>query len=194
MEEENIRIVTCAECGAKNRIPIDKIDLDPKCGKCHAPLKDQPKKSLESITLRCTECWAKNKTPLDRLNEPAKCGKCHAPLKTQGLMNKGSVVVTDADFEEKVLKSPLPVLLFAWAPWCPTCQSFISIVENFARDSQGKARVAKVNVDTSPTISSKYNIMSVPRIFIFDRGELKEDLPGALQKHEMMAKMMPYLL
>jgi thioredoxin 2 len=194
MEAEDTRIVICAECGAKNRIPLDKINLEPKCGKCHAPLKEQPKKDAGSITLRCTECWAKNKAPLDRLDDNANCGKCGTHLKTQGVMGKNTFVVTDANFEENILKSPLPALMFAWAPWCPTCRTYLPIVESFAGDSEGKVRVAKINVDTSPNIASRFSIMSVPQIFIFDRGELKEELPGALQKHEIMMKMTHYLL
>ncbi len=67
------------------------------------------------------------------------------------------------------------------------------IVDQFAVESKGKVRVGKVNVDSSPMLASKYNIMSVPFIFIFDNGQMKESGPGGLQKHDMMIKMAPYL-
>jgi len=67
------------------------------------------------------------------------------------------------------------------------------IVDQFAVESKGKVRVGKVNVDSSPMLASKYNIMSVPFIFIFDNGQMKESGPGGLQKHDMMMKMAPYL-
>ena len=67
------------------------------------------------------------------------------------------------------------------------------IIDQFAVESKGKVRVGKVNVDSSPMLASKYNIMSVPFIFIFDNGQMKESMPGGLQKHDMMIKMAPYI-
>jgi thioredoxin 1 len=67
------------------------------------------------------------------------------------------------------------------------------IIDQFAVESKGKVRVGKVNVDSSPMLASKYNIMSVPFIFIFDNGQMKESMPGGLQKHDMMMKMAPYI-
>jgi thioredoxin len=102
-------------------------------------------------------------------------------------------MITDSNFENMVLKSPLPVLLFVWAPWCPTCRTAIPVIDEYAKDAKGKIRVGKLNVDSNQEFSSKYNILSVPQILIFDNGRLKQTLPGALQKHEIMIKMAPYL-
>jgi len=93
----------------------------------------------------------------------------------------------------KVTKSPLPVLLFAWAPWCPTCRTFIPIIDNYAAVAKGRGRVGKLNVDANPGLSSKFNILSVPFVFIFDNGRLKESMPGAMQQHELMMKMAHYI-
>jgi thioredoxin 1 len=68
-----------------------------------------------------------------------------------------------------------------------------SLVDQFAVESKGKVRVGKINVDSSPMLASKYNIMSVPFIFIFDNGQMKESMPGGLEKHDMMMKMAPYV-
>jgi thioredoxin-like negative regulator of GroEL len=67
------------------------------------------------------------------------------------------------------------------------------IVDQFAVESKGKVRVGKLNVDASPMLASKYNIMSVPFLFIFDNGQMKESMPGGLQKHDMMMRMAPYI-
>jgi thioredoxin 1 len=67
------------------------------------------------------------------------------------------------------------------------------IIDQFAVESKGKVRVGKINVDSSPMLASKYNIMSVPFIFIFDNGQMKESMPGGLQKHDMMMRMAPYI-
>jgi thioredoxin 2 len=143
--------------------------------------------------MRCTECGAKNKIPAAKIDAGGKCGKCGALLKTRELFEPQPVMVTDGNFDVKVLKSPLPVLLFAWAPWCTTCVAFTPIIDEFATDAKGKVRVAKVNVETSPMLASKFNILSVPFIFIFDNGQMKESMPGALQKHEIMMKMSRYI-
>jgi thioredoxin len=102
-------------------------------------------------------------------------------------------MVTDGNFEQQVLKSPLPVLLFAWAPWCSTCVAVAPVIDRFAAESRGRIRVGKLNVDSNPALAGRFNILSVPFIFVFDNGEMKESLPGALQQHELMMKMARYL-
>ncbi len=82
--------------------------------------------------------------------------------------------------------------MFAWAPWCPTCGSYVSIIDEFARDAKTKVRVAKLNVDANPMLSSRFNILSVPFLFIFDNGQMKENMPGGLSKQELMMKLAPY--
>ena len=188
-------IIRCTECGAANRIPAEKIGITAKCGKCHALLPTEPKKTApgEVFKMRCEACGAKNKIPADRIDAGAKCGKCGSLLKTQELFEPQPVMVTDGNFDAKVLKSPLPVLLFAWAPWCTTCVAVTPIIDEFASDAKGKVRVGKVNVEANPMLASKFNILSVPFLFIFDNGQMKESMPGALQKHELMIKMLKYI-
>jgi thioredoxin-like negative regulator of GroEL len=67
------------------------------------------------------------------------------------------------------------------------------IIDQFGVESKGKVRVGKINVEASPELASKYNIMSVPFYFIFDNGQMRESGPGGLQKHDLMIKMAPYL-
>ncbi len=194
MEQNSQRMVTCPQCGAKNRVPAQKVGLKAKCGKCGAELafrkEDAPQ---EYFHFRCHSCGAKNKIPRERLHSGPKCGKCKEPLNTDELFVAQPLTVTDASFEGTVLRSPLPVLLFAWAPWCPTCRAAMPVIDDFAGGSTGKVRVGKINVDQNPGLSSRFSIMSVPQILIFDNGQLKETIPGALQKHEIMMKMGHYL-
>jgi thioredoxin 2 len=195
MDHANFHIVRCSECGAANRIPAEKVGTAAKCGKCHTLLATEQKKTAagEAVKLRCTECGAKNKIPADKVNAGAKCGKCGAALKTEALSEPQPLMITDSNFEDKVLKSPLPALLFAWAPWCPTCGAVTPIIDEFAAQSKGKIRVVKVNIDGNPMLANKYNIMSVPFLFIFDNGQVKESMPGGLQKHELMMKFAKYI-
>ena len=193
MEESSTRIISCSQCGAKNRVPLDKLGGRAKCGKCGTPLPVEEKPAGEVYKLRCMECGARNKIPADRVEMHPVCGKCKKPLATDELFLPQPLIITDGEFEDKILRSPLPALMFAWAPWCPTCRAFIPVIDDFAKDSLGKVRVGKVNVDQNPGLSSRFSILSVPQILVFDRGELAETLPGSLQKHEIMMKMAPYL-
>jgi thioredoxin 2 len=195
MEKNSHHLIRCSNCGAKNRIPHEKISGVPKCGKCGTELKtDQTEgNGSESYLFRCTTCRTRNRIPFSKINAGAKCGKCGTALDTQELFAAQPLMVSETNFDKQVLGSPLPVLLFAWAPWCPTCRSAMPVIDDFAKDAKGKIRVGKVNVDSSPTISSKFHILSVPQILIFDNGRMQESMPGAMQKHEIMMKMARYL-
>ena len=119
MAQTDTYIIKCPGCGAANRIPVGKMGMTAKCGKCHQEMKtDEPgARPEESFKMRCTRCGAKNKIPASKLNAGAKCGKCKSALNTEELLAPQPIMVTDANFDDKVLKSPLPVLIFAWAPW-----------------------------------------------------------------------------
>ena len=189
------KVITCPHCGAKNRIPLDKQGAAAKCGRCHQPLPSvsgaQP--GPEVLTLRCSACRAKNRVPKSKLHAGAKCGRCGAPLSDQDLLSGRVVQVSDANFEQTVLKSPLPVLLYAWAPWCSVCGGTTPMVDQLAYETKGKIRIGKLNIDANPKLANQYNIMSVPSFLIFDAGQLKEFLPGAVPKHELMIKMATFI-
>ena len=196
MVSSSSQIVACSECGAKNRIPQEKTGLRAKCGRCGSRLEAAKRESRsggpDAYIFRCTACGSRNKIPGDRIEAGPLCGKCKQPLKTEELFVPQPLRITDTNFQEKVLRSPLPALVFAWAPWCPTCRAFLPVIDDYARDSKGKVRVGKLNVDENPILSSSYSILSVPQILIFDNGQLKETLPGAMQKHEIQSKMAAY--
>jgi len=193
MEQTGTQVISCSQCGAKNRVPLEKQGVKAKCGKCGTPLAIVERTAQDSYKFRCMECGARNRIPADRVQSNPVCGKCKNPLATEELFLPQPLIITDGDFETKALKSPLPALVFAWAPWCPTCRTFMPVIDDFAKDSLGRVRVGKLNVDQNPNLSSRFNILSVPQILVFDDGELRETLPGSLQKHEIMMKMAPYL-
>lgn len=188
-------IIRCPGCGARNKIPPEKTGRPAKCGKCGSILKSEAAQAApaEVFKLRCTQCRTKNRLPGDKIRSGAKCGKCGVPLQTEDLLSGEALMITDGNFETKVAKSPLPVLLFAWAPWCPTCRTFLPVIDAYAAVARGKVRVGKLNVDGNPGLASKYNILSVPFLFVFDNGQLKESMPGAMQQHEIMMKMAHYI-
>lgn len=194
-------IVTCPHCHAKNRVPETKSDEPAKCGRCHQLLpkpdtqasKDFKGHGNNIVTLRCSQCRVKNRVPVAKLHSGAKCGKCGAILQHEDVFSGRPLVVDEANFDHLVMRSPLPVLLYGWAPWCGVCGSTSPMVEELAADTKGKVRVAKINIDQNPNLASRYNIMGVPAFFIIDGGEIKIHFPGAVQKHELMMKMAPYI-
>lgn len=189
------KIVTCPHCQTKNRVPIEKSGEAATCGRCHQPLmgQDAGEQKNEILTLRCSQCRVKNRVPFDQLNAGAKCGRCGAPLQYENVLSGQAMAVTEANFPHLVLQSPLPVLLYGWAPWCGHCQGTGPVVEAIAAEQKGKLRVAKLNIDQNPNLASRYKIMGVPAFFIFDAGEVKEHIPGAVPKQQLMAKLNRFL-
>ena len=92
---------------------------------------------------------------------------------------------TDATFEQEVLKAELPVLVDFWAPWCGPCHMVAPVIEEIAETYSGKLKVAKVNVDENPAVSSRYQIMSIPTLILFKNGQPVDSLIGALPRNQL---------
>ena len=88
----------------------------------------------------------------------------------------------DSDFEAEVLKSEMPVVVDFWAEWCAPCRIVSPIIEELAKDYEGKVKVGKLNVDENPQTSQTYNVMSIPRIILFNDGQPVKTLIGAQAK------------
>ena len=95
--------------------------------------------------------------------------------------------VTDASFEEEVLKSPLPVLVDYWAEWCGPCKMIAPALDASAESYSGRLQIAKVNVDENPSVPSRYGIRGIPTLMIFKNGELAATKVGALSKSQLAA-------
>jgi thioredoxin len=104
-----------------------------------------------------------------------------------------SLNVTEGDFQDKVMQSPLPTLLFCWAPWCPSCQTMMPVVDELAHKLKGRMRVCKLNMDQNPNIASRFNIMAAPTTLIFDNGHILQTIPGALPPVELMQAVQRHL-
>ncbi len=89
-----------------------------------------------------------------------------------------TVAVTDNNFDEKVLKPTLPVLVDFWAPWCGPCKMSGPILEEISEEYKDKMLVAKINVDENPRTSSKFGVMSIPTVILFNKGSEVERQVG----------------
>ena len=103
------------------------------------------------------------------------------------------VNVMDANFEEEVIDSELPVLVDFWAVWCGPCRMVAPFVEQIAQEYSGQLKVAKLNVDENQGIPAKYGIMSIPTLLLFKGGELKETIVGALPKDKIVDAVSKHL-
>jgi thioredoxin 2 len=146
------------------------------------------------LTLRCSQCRTRNRVPAAKLNIEPKCGRCGSPLDFRHIDSGRPLTVNDGDFEQTVVRSPLPVLLYGWAPWCNICSGVDSTVNQLAYETKGRLRVAKLNIQTNPRLASEYNIMSVPSFFIFDGGKLCHHIAGAVPKHELQSQVARFLV
>jgi thioredoxin 1 len=90
--------------------------------------------------------------------------------------------VTDASFEGEVVQSDVPVVVDFWAPWCGPCRVVSPILEDLASQHEGRVKFMKLNVDDNPQTASRYNVLSIPTVILFDRGEPQETVIGARSK------------
>jgi thioredoxin 1 len=103
------------------------------------------------------------------------------------------VELTDATFEQEVLKSDKPVLVDFWAPWCGPCRMVAPVVEEIAKEYAGKLKVGKLNTDENQQTAIKYGIMSIPTLLFFKDGKVVDSIIGA-QPKEAIAKRVEKLI
>ncbi len=105
-------------------------------------------------------------------------------------MASEAVVVLNSDnFDAEVTQFDGTVLVDFWAPWCGPCRMVSPIVEDVAKDYQGKAKVAKLNTDDAPDIAGRYGIRSIPTLLFFKGGEVVQQLVGAYPKPKIVEKL-----
>jgi thioredoxin 1 len=96
------------------------------------------------------------------------------------------LTITEQNFEEEVLKSPIPVMIDFWAEWCGPCKMIGPTVKELAEEYSGKLKVGKLDVDANGAIAQKYRILSIPTLLFIKNGEVVSQMVGAAPKKEMI--------
>ena len=97
--------------------------------------------------------------------------------------------VTDATFEQEVIKSDRPVLVDFWAEWCAPCRMLAPVVQEIAEELGDRIRVYKLDLDTNPQTPARYNVRAVPTLLFFRNGEVADQLVGAVPKARIVEKL-----
>jgi thioredoxin 1 len=93
--------------------------------------------------------------------------------------------VSDSSFEEDVLKSGNPVLVDFWAEWCGPCKQFAPVLDEAARDYQGRLTVAKLDIDTNPATPGKYGIRGIPTVILYKDGQVHAQKVGMMSRTQL---------
>ena len=162
-------VVTCARCGAKNRVDerVTVVGKEPVCGRCGARLEGGAQHASGGA---------------------AESG-------SQGEFDSKPKTVTDSTFARDVLEAShtRPVLLDCWAAWCGPCRMVAPVLDQLAAESSGLYRVAKLNVDENPQTASALGIQSIPTLFIYKKGQQVERIIGAQPKQVIAARISAHL-
>jgi thioredoxin 2 len=129
----------------------------------------------------CPSCSATNRLPAEKLGRGPKCGKCGEPL-----FSGTPAVLTDANFEQHVSKSDVPVIVDFWAPWCGPCKMMAPQFEQAAKELEPGVRFAKLNTDEAQGTAARFNIRSIPTIALFRNGREVARQPGAMSAADIV--------
>jgi len=108
-------------------------------------------------------------------------------------MSEFVIEVNELDFDEMISQSQIPIVVDFWAPWCGPCRTLAPVIEATARKYGSAVRMLKLNVDTSPAISARYNIRGIPTMIVFVKGVEKERIVGIVGEEKIAEVLDRYI-
>jgi thioredoxin 2 len=171
--------VRCSHCGTKNKLPAAKLGQNPNCGKCKQRLyaENSPIHS-GTIVVPCNKCQTKNRVPLRKTADQPRCGNCKSPLAPNLGTQDGSLMLSDQNFTETVLRSPMPFLVNFYSPNCGPCKLLNPAINKMAKDYEGRLKVGTLNVDINQYIPTLYRVGGTPTLVLFQWGKELGRLEG----------------
>lgn len=133
------------------------------------------------MLITCPHCLTKNRVPAERASQDPICGKCG-----QALLSGEVIELSDANFDTVVAGTELPVLVDFWAPWCGPCRQMAPQFALAAQQLKGQVLLVKVNSDSSPQLSQRFDIRSIPTLLQLQQGKELQRLSGALQAPQIV--------
>ena len=145
----------------------------------------------EALVIRCPACGVGNRVPRAKIDQSLVpvCGRCKTPLR----VDTKPIVVTDRSFSADVERSPLPVLVDAWAAWCGPCRMIAPVIDELAAEMAGRVLVAKLNVDENPATAARFGLQSIPTLLVFKGGREVDRIVGVQPKSEISRRLEPLI-